>query len=119
MLKQKLPRLGKGLTVTKDEPDDGNNARADDFQSDAGIRSITTADFTSSEDVDFDIHYPINSQMDIKVDVFELHGDEEQIQPSEATLTRIAQDEDDDDVPKPQAKIMNLPHKKLHGLWDS
>ena len=58
--------------------------------------------------------------MDIKVDIFELHGDEEQIQPSEVTLTRIAQDtDDDDDVPKPQAKITNLPHKNLHGLWDS
>lgn len=58
--------------------------------------------------------------MDIKVDIFEFHGDEEQIEPSEATLNRIAQDaNDDDDVPKPQAKIMNLPNKHLHGLWDS
>lgn len=83
----------------------------------AGIHFITVADLTSS--IDVGLHTTIwLSEVDIKVDVFEFHGDEEQIEPSEATLARIAQD-DNDDVPRPQAKIMYLPNKNLHGVWDS
>ena len=52
------------------------------------------------------------------VDVFELHGDEEQIEPSEITRSRIAQDANDD-IPRPQSKIMNLPNRNLRGIWDS
>lgn len=87
------------------------------FHSSAGIHFITVADITSNAELDSDIDIHV-SKADIKVDIFELHGDEEQIEPSEATLNRIAQD-DNDDVPKPQAKITNLPNKNLHGLWDS
>ena len=62
-----------------------------------------------------DIHL---SEVMINVDVFELHGDEEQIEPSAATLTRMVQGVNDD-IPRPQAKIMDLPNRNLHGVWDS
>ncbi|CAF9940264.1 hypothetical protein IMSHALPRED_001814 [Imshaugia aleurites] len=89
----------------------------DEFHKLADINFITIADLTTSKDLEShnDIHLPA---VNINVDVFELHGDEDLIEPSEATRTRIAQDAADD-VPRPQARIMNLPNKNLHGVWDS
>ncbi|KAL9136545.1 MAG: hypothetical protein Q9175_002244 [Cornicularia normoerica] len=85
----------------------------DGFHDSRDIKFITVADLTTNTDLESnpDIHL---SEVDINVDVFELHGDEEPIEPSQATRTRIAQDANDG-IPRPQAKIMNLPNKNLHG----
>ena len=101
----------------KRQTDHANNAYLDDLHNPRNVQFITVADITTS--IDFESNTDIQlSEVDINVDVFELHGDEEQVEPSDATLARIAQ-EADDDVPTPQVKIMNLPSRNLHGVWDS
>lgn len=94
-----------------------DKAHVDAIHNPPGINFITVADLTSSVDLESkaDINLP---GVNINVDVFELHGDEEYIEPSQATLARIAQDVNDD-IPRPQANIMNLPNRSLHGVWDS
>ena len=105
------------ITFAKRLTDHANNTESDGFQNPTDINFITVSDLTTSADLESNTGIHL-SEVDISVDVFELHGDEESIEPSQATRTRIAQDADDDG-PRPQAKIMNLPNKNLHGVWDS
>lgn len=121
-LEQTFPCLGKMPTTPKycfckRQNDHADSASLDEFHNSRNINFITVADLTTSTDLESitNIHL---SEVDINVDVFELHGDEEQVEPSDATRTRIAQDVDDD-ISRPQAKIMNLPNRNLHGVWDS
>ncbi len=90
---------------------------SDGFQTPTAIDFITVADLTTSTNLEshVDIHL---AGVNINVDVFELHGDEEQIEPSEDTRLRIAQDSSND-ISRPQAKMMSLPNRNLHGVWDS
>ncbi|KAM0801378.1 P-loop containing nucleoside triphosphate hydrolase protein [Usnea florida] len=66
----------------------------DEFQSSRDIKFITVADLTTHADYEsiMDVRLP---EVDINLAVFELHGDEEQIEPSETTRLRIAHDTHD------------------------
>lgn len=101
----------------KRQTDCANNACLDGLHNSRNINFITVADITTSIDLEPNTDIQL-SEVDINVDVFELHGDEEQVEPSDATRARIAQ-EADDDISRPQVKIMNLPSRNLHGVWDS
>lgn len=59
------------------------------------LNFITVTNFTTSTDLESstDIRLP---EVHVNVDVFDIHGDEEQIEPSAATHIRIAQDANDD-----------------------
>lgn len=81
------------------------------------LNFITVTNLATSTDLESSTNIRL-PEVHANVDVFEIHGDEEQIEPSAATRIRIAQDANDD-IPRPQAKIMNLPNRSLHGLWDS
>lgn len=89
----------------------------DGFQSSRNIRFITVADLTTDTDcaLTMDVHL---SEVDIDLVIFELHGDEEKIEPSETTQMRIAYDTHDG-ISRPQTKILDLPSRSLHGIWDS
>ena len=91
--------------------------RPDGFQSSRDIKFITVADLTTDADCELtmDVHL---SEVDIDLVIFELHGDEEQIEPSETTQKRIAYDTHDNTT-RPQTKILDLPNRSLHGIWDS
>ena len=94
-----------------------NIVRPDGFQSSRNITFISIADITTHADCELtmDVHL---SEVDINLVIFELHGDEEQIEPSETTQKRIAHDTHDS-ITRPQTKILDLPNRSLHGIWDS
>ena len=94
-----------------------NILRLDGFQSSRDIKFITVADLTTDADCAsiMDVHL---SEVDIDLVIFELHGDEEQIEPSETTQKLIAHDTHDS-IARPQTKILDLPNTSLHGIWDS
>ena len=81
------------------------------------IKFITVADLTTHADYELTMDICL-SEVDIKLAIFELHGDEEQILPSETTRLLIAHDTHDG-ILRPQTKILNLPSRSLHGIWDS
>ena len=97
-----------------------NILRSDGLQSFRDIRFITVADLTAHGDCELTMDIRL-SEVDINLAIFELHGDEEQIEPSETTRLRIAHDAHDthDGILRPQTKILNLPNRSLHGIWDS
>ena len=94
-----------------------NILRPDGLQISRDIRFITVADLTTHADCELPMDIRL-SEVDINLAIFELHGDEEQIEPSETTRLRIAHDTHDG-IPRPQTKILNLPNRSLHGIWDS
>ena len=120
-LKQKIPCRGKMPTTLAvkylNHTLHTKIVRPDGFQSSRDIKFITVADLTTDADCELNMDVYL-SKVDIDLVVFELHGEEEQIEPSETTRMRIAHDAHDC-IPKPQTKTLNLPNRSLHGIWDS
>ena len=120
-LKQTIPCRGKTPTTLEvkflSRASYIEIVRPDGFQSSRNIKFITVADLTTNADCESTMDIRL-SEVDINLVIFELHGDEEQIEPSETTRLRIAHDAHDG-ILRPQTKILNLPNRSLHGIWDS
>ena len=120
-LKQTIPCRGKIPTSLEvnllNEASYIKIDRPDGFPSSRNIEFITVADLTTDADCELTLDISL-SEVDIDLVVFELHGGEEQIEPSETTRLRIAHDTHDA-ILRPQTQILNLPNRSLHGIWDS
>lgn len=85
------------------------------------IDFISIADLTSTSSAEIEPEVDILlSEVDIEVDVFELYGEDvDSEEPTELTLTPPRTHGSAEDHPAPQTKIMALPNRALHGIWDS
>lgn len=88
---------------------------ADNHHSD-DIDYICIADISSKNDTDLELNITI-TDAEVEVNIFCLHEDESNLAENRAASSDILKK--DDAIAIPQAKVLTLPSRQLHGIWNS